>query len=575
MSSQEPQAAPVGPPEAKLAPARPADCQTAGHAAGPANERRERVRHSPFSAPSVRLRAPGVPPVPTRVMDLSEAGIGIVGPENLQAERTVALDLDLNLGASDSQSLRVVGQVAWAGSSGRAGIRFLSLDHATQQAIQQWLFLNAVATVTQSERIEELVPSAARFEDNGAAALGPGLDLFPDEVDPDVLELENVRFRTLSPLEAAVNGVVSRALALTGAKGAALALYEGDQLICRAICGTDTPGLGATISTDSGITGECVRLGRVMYSADSATDSLVDREICADLCIRSILALPLYAGERLVGLLEVLSQRPSAFAPSDARALDLLARPAIGGLFAEGPSELLHRPAPNNSPNFAADSSDVDLAELEQGRAFARKPTPRARLYRRLLEATAGVAVIAAVGWLVITQTKTLASLRQVRSAASLSIPASIPAEVPHLAPAPTAEEKLAELKSSAEKGDPVAEYGMGARFATGEGVAQDYAAAARWFRLAANKGYAPAQGMMGAYYWSGRGVTKDLKKAYFWSVLARDGNDEISRDRVETLTPRMNRDELLEVQQRVHDWNLKHAVVTAAVSSPGTAASR
>jgi hypothetical protein len=195
---------------------------------------------------------------------------------------------------------------------------------------------------------------------------------------------------------------------------------------------------------------------------------------------------------------------------------------------------------------------------------------------RRIIEAVAALAIIAVVTWIAISQTKILASLRnQPVAAAPNPIPIQPPVSIPPLEISKTSPEAMAELKATAQHGDPSAQYAMGAKYASGEGVPQDYSMAARWFTLAAKKGYAPAQGMLGAYYWSGRGVTKDLKKAYFWSVLARDGNDEISRDRVETLIPRMSRDELLEVQQRVHDWNLKHAVVTAAVASPATSASR
>jgi hypothetical protein len=61
--------------------------------------------------------------------------------------------------------------------------------------------------------------------------------------------------------------------------------------------------------------------------------------------------------------------------------------------------------------------------------------------------------------------------------------------------------------------------------------------------------------------------LRKDLKQAYFWSVLARDGNDEISKDRVDSLVAQLNRDEMLQVQQLVRDWYRKHSAspVTAA----------
>jgi len=577
MSRHEPQAARILPPDAYSPDAHAETAHADLPVADPNSrnlrrlmaERRGRTRYPACVPAAVRLRGPGVSSVASQILDLSEDGIGVQTAESLHSERTLALELDLSTESDGRKPLRVVGQVAWAEPSGRVGVKFFSPDHATVLEIQQWLFLNAVARATQAARLQELLPHANQLATEACdSSSSRKPELFSDELDPEDVTQEHMRFPSLSPREADVNAIVSRALALTGAKGAALALYEGGQLICRAICGTDTPSLGATISTDSGITGECIRHGRVMYCADSATDPLVDREICADLGIRSILALPLYAGERLVGLLEVLAQRPGAFDPGDAKALDILARPVMGGLYAEGRSELLHRPAPSefaDGPSFRREPiharmvhPEIDLASLDQQRRALARHLQRPKIYRRILEATAGVAVISAVGWLVVTQTKTLASLRQTPPVAVSTIPAEVPRQAP--APPPLTEEaKLAELKAAADKGDPLAQYAMGARYATGEGVAQDYATAARWFKLAADKGYAPAQGMLGAYYWSGRGIAKDLKKAYFWSVLARDGNDEISRDRVDALVPQLKRSQMLDVQQQVRDWNRKH----------------
>ena len=44
------------------------------------------------------------------------------------------------------------------------------------------------------------------------------------------------------------------------------------------------------------------------------------------------------------------------------------------------------------------------------------------------------------------------------------------------------------------EQGDVVAQYRIGLMYALGEGVALDFAEAAKWFRKAAEQGYAPAQ---------------------------------------------------------------------------------
>jgi putative methionine-R-sulfoxide reductase with GAF domain len=570
MSSQEPQAASAVPQDTR-----------------PPRERRGRMRHSLSVPATVRLRGPSIVSSPTQILDLSEEGIGVQTSAALQPDRTLALDLEL-----DSQRrIRLIGQVAWSEPSGRAGVRFFSPDHAALQEIQEWLFLNAVASVTESARAADLIPQAKQF-----AAGVPKEELFLDEEQ----EEDGDRQPVLSPLERDTNAIVTRALALTGAKGAALALYEGGQLICRATCGTDTPALGSRISVDSGITGECVRFGRVMYCSDAASDGRVDREICADLGIRSLLALPLFAGNRVVGLLEVLSQRRAAFDPGDAKALDMLARPVIGMLFAEGPLMELSRRGligrrestsllrdralwSDDLPGddlrgeaLRSEGSGVDLGFIERQRErLARDLPPKVPIRRRVLAGVALLCVLGVAVWLILTQSKTLASLGQGRAAASSQprapqlLPVSVAPSVTPADAASNAPSSLAGLQASAERGDALAQFALGAKYSKGEGFPQDQTEAARWFTLAAMKGYAPAQSILGACYWVGRGVPKDLKQAYFWSVLARQGNDEMSKDRADALATRLSQSELLEVRQLVLDWNRKHAPTTATVRPP------
>lgn len=546
MTRHDPQAASAGPPDSH-----------------PAVERRGRVRHAIALPASVRMRGPGLPSTPAPILDLSEDGLGLQLSGCVPSDRALALDLDLNFDSENCRRIRLIGQVAWSNATGRAGVHFFSPDHAASQDIQQWLFLNAVASVRLTELLS-LAPKVVGQPEEERQA--PTQELFANEESEKEIGEDATSLAELSPLARDTNAIVSRALALTGAKGAALALYEGGQLTCRAICGTDTPALGARIATDSGITGECVRLARVMYCSDTSNDERVNREVCADLGIRSILALPLFAGERIVGLLEVLSQRPAAFDPGDAKALDLLARPVMGLLFAEGKSEGLHRGeaeisrlVPHSPPEIVEDD-EIDVASLERRRvAVTRTMISGSNLPRRMLQATAALAVMGAVTWLIVSQTRTLAALKSPPPLATTLIQPQVPHESAPPEASRTAPEVLEKVQAAAKQGDPSAQYEMGARYAGGEGVPQNSVTAAHWFTLAAKQGYAPAQGMLGACYWSGRGVPKDLKQAYFWSVLARDGNDEISKDRVDALVARLTTAQMVEVQQLIREWIRKH----------------
>ena len=54
-----------------------------------------------------------------------------------------------------------------------------------------------------------------------------------------------------------------------------------------------------------------------------------------------------------------------------------------------------------------------------------------------------------------------------------------------------------------------------------GQGVAQDYAEAAKWYRLAAQQGNSSAQSNLGAMYANGQGVVQDYVKAHSWYQLS------------------------------------------------------
>ena len=70
------------------------------------------------------------------------------------------------------------------------------------------------------------------------------------------------------------------------------------------------------------------------------------------------------------------------------------------------------------------------------------------------------------------------------------------------------------------------AQYLLGFMYNQGQGVPQDYAEAAHWYRLAAEQGYARAQFLLGLMYSVGDGVIQDYSTAYMWiNIAARNGD--------------------------------------------------
>ena len=73
---------------------------------------------------------------------------------------------------------------------------------------------------------------------------------------------------------------------------------------------------------------------------------------------------------------------------------------------------------------------------------------------------------------------------------------------------------------------------GLRASNDNGEGVPEDAAEAARWFRLAAEQGDARAQYNLGDMYANGKGVPQDNVEAHMWLNLAASRSSGADRER-------------------------------------------
>jgi TPR repeat protein len=77
-----------------------------------------------------------------------------------------------------------------------------------------------------------------------------------------------------------------------------------------------------------------------------------------------------------------------------------------------------------------------------------------------------------------------------------------------------------------ARQGNVRAQYDMGVLYQHGQGVAQDYKEAAKWYRLAAAQGDEDAQNNLGGFYDQGYGVAQDYKEAQKWYRISAAGGD-------------------------------------------------
>ncbi|HKS74862.1 MAG TPA: TonB family protein [Terriglobales bacterium] len=113
---------------------------------------------------------------------------------------------------------------------------------------------------------------------------------------------------------AVLGAIAEAAQALTGASAAALAIRREGLVICRGRSGDMAPELGSRLSVDSGISGECLRTGKVLRCDDTFKDLRTDPEVCRRMGLRSVAAVPLRGPRGIMGVLEAFSPRPYAFA---------------------------------------------------------------------------------------------------------------------------------------------------------------------------------------------------------------------------------------------------------------------
>jgi hypothetical protein len=90
----------------------------------------------------------------------------------------------------------------------------------------------------------------------------------------------------------------------------------------------------------------------------------------------------------------------------------------------------------------------------------------------------------------------------------------------------PDASKKIELVRVLAERGDANAQLYLGMAYQNGEGIAQDYKEALKWYRLSAEQGDATAQYDLGFMYLFGQGVPQDYVLSHMWYNIAASNAD-------------------------------------------------
>lgn len=118
--------------------------------------------------------------------------------------------------------------------------------------------------------------------------------------------------------------IADRTQQLTGASGAAIALANSGDLVFRITSGSLADHLGLRLQVANSLAGVCYRTGEIRYCEDTETDPIVNKAVCRQTGIRSMIVVPLRYEKRIVGVLKVVSPEVKAFSDRDVRTLQLM-----------------------------------------------------------------------------------------------------------------------------------------------------------------------------------------------------------------------------------------------------------
>lgn len=111
---------------------------------------------------------------------------------------------------------------------------------------------------------------------------------------------------------------------LTGASGSTIEMLEDQDMVYAAVSGTLSPHFGIRINKDASLSGLCVTLNQILYSAETQLDDRVNKEATARVGARSMVCVPLVEAGRSVGVLKVIAGEPNAFSTRDIETLQWL-----------------------------------------------------------------------------------------------------------------------------------------------------------------------------------------------------------------------------------------------------------
>jgi putative methionine-R-sulfoxide reductase with GAF domain len=141
----------------------------------------------------------------------------------------------------------------------------------------------------------------------------------------EIVEAQHqIQMRRLE-LDKAMALVAERVARITGSSGAAIAILEGSTVHYRAGSGTPALPLGSEAPVSKAVCTASLRTGQVIRSEDVNSEFLFDPELCRQRGIASLVVVPIYREDEIVGALELYFDKVRGFAEQDIHTCQLMA----------------------------------------------------------------------------------------------------------------------------------------------------------------------------------------------------------------------------------------------------------
>jgi len=130
-------------------------------------------------------------------------------------------------------------------------------------------------------------------------------------------------------------------------------------------------------------------------------------------------------------------------------------------------------------------------------------------------------------------------------------------------------------FRKAADQNNNNAQYNLGVMYMQGKGVIADLNEAITWFRRAAELGDPPAQFTLATLYANGKGVPQDPVQAHLWFTLAASSGDRAAAANLVLYQEMMSNEQVAESQRLAAEWIEKFNSLRAAAEADDDTAAR